>query len=235
MLRLFMKPSHQDSFLLFPLNVQFIYVHCSKDFFRACLLISGTLEHLWTLTPSISFTFKNVQNILDSFLQTVDSCQAGVWPADSCGGWRCQGAGPSDFGGTLQGGRYEGQLFHPQVLRFSRKFHRTKMRLVRHQGPVYERAMPVVENQSKTQIYFWAEDNKWYIGPHDNTDLVGSWVSIRFGIRIWWRAGHSQVWWIWWWEWLASHRSVLGGIYDSILVKLCHDRKHDQCAPQMVV
>jgi len=38
--------------------------------------------------------------------------------------------------------------------------------------PVYERAMPVVENQSKTHIYFWADDNKWYIGPHDDTDLV---------------------------------------------------------------
>lgn len=38
--------------------------------------------------------------------------------------------------------------------------------------PVYERAMPVVKNQSKTQIYFWAEDNKWYIGPHDDTNLV---------------------------------------------------------------
>ena len=28
-------------------------------------------------------------------------------------------AGPSDFGGTLQGGGYEGQLFHPQVLSYS--------------------------------------------------------------------------------------------------------------------
>lgn len=76
--------------------ISFVSLKCSvhlcplfERFFWACLLISGTLEHLWTLTPSISFTFKNVQNILNSFLQTVDSCQAGVWPADSCGGWRC--------------------------------------------------------------------------------------------------------------------------------------------------